>query len=247
MRVSVLTATYNRLQVTSSHIPNICSKLGKDVELLIWDNGSEDGSADWVYEFGSVDPRVTKVFLNETNTGMMAFNEMAKEASGKYILKIDDDMNPPENFANRLADIYEKIGEDRLMYLGWDMPWPKTPKAGGDTFATRSGNLPYDGGKGKVISYPEGNVYITFDPSKWLMNGACRLCLRDRFLETGGHPDGIIYGVDYHASVRAKEHGYWIGYFSPSDLVEHCGVNDTKDYRAFKDKELRKVKSPRHV
>ena len=244
--ISILILTYNRLKISREYIPAILSRAG-DAEILICDNGSTDGSADWAWEFGQANEQVSRVFLRDTNIGMEAVNTLAKEASGKYIIKIDDDILPPVNFANRLVDAYEKVNEEKLLFLGWDMPWVTIPVSGGSTFATRSGHLPYLNGGGKEFSLPEGNIHLSYDPSKWMVNGACRLSEREKFLEIGGHPEGILYGVDYHVSLGAKNAGYWIGYFSPKDLLEHCDKPDSVEYRKFKDYELRRAKAPRHV
>jgi GT2 family glycosyltransferase len=241
--------TYNRIELSSQYIPQICSKVGSiDHEILIWDNGSTDGSYDWIYQYGQANPFVYKTFGNETNLGMGAFNTLAKEARGKYIIKVDDDITVPKNFAARMVAAFEKVNEPKLLFLGWDFPWPKGPRAGGSTFATRSGMSQYAKLKGKVVSTgPNESVLINYFPNKWMINGVCRLSPRDKFLEIGGHPEGIIYGVDYHISKRAEKHGYWIGYFhNPTDLITHHGVQDTPEYRKFKDNELHKHKAPKH-
>ena len=90
-------------------------------------------------------------------------------------------------------------------------------------------------------------IVVNYYPINWMVNGVCRLSEKEKFLEIGGHPKGIIYGVDKHISMRAAEHGYWIGYLSTKDLAYHRGADDSPAYRAMKDVELRKVNSPRDV
>jgi GT2 family glycosyltransferase len=218
-----------------------------DVEMLIWDNRSEDKSYEWAVTLSNADPRVT-VMRGTSNIGMEAFNHLANEAQGQYIIKLDDDIEVPHKFAERLVSAYEYVNEDKLLFLAWDMPWPRGPKAAGDTFATRSGLKLYKHPQGKTVQInKKEQVLIHYDPCNWMANGACRLSPRDKFLEIGGHPEGIIYGVDKHASIRAAEHGYWIGYFSSPSMIYHRGVTDTPAYRAMKDKELERVDSPRDV
>jgi GT2 family glycosyltransferase len=248
-KVSLLVCTYNRLNYSSRYIPQLLEKAGQiDLEMLIWDNGSTDGSYDWASTFGQADCHVTKVFGHNTNIGMEAINYLAEAAKGQYLIKLDDDIDVPIGYAERLVSAYERAGEPRLLFLGWDMPWARKASSGGDTFATRSGLKLYKEPQGKTIVLNEKeSVLIHYHPDNWMVNGACRLSPRDKFLAIGGHPKGIIYGVDKHISLRAAEHGYWIGYLHSPDLIYHRGTNDDPGYRAMKDAELHRVNSPRDV
>jgi GT2 family glycosyltransferase len=241
--VSILILTYNRFSLTKRCVSALLEKIGPvSNEVLIWDNCSNDGTYDWLEEIGRADCRITEVFGSDENIGMQAINHLAKRAKGKYILKVDDDVEVPENFASRLVTAYEQAKEDKLLFLGWDMQW------GEKTFATRSGMKLYKGEMGKIIRVGRSDrIFVHYTPSFWMVNGVCRLSPRDKFLEIGGHPEGMIYGVDHHVSKRAENHGYWIGYFSSKDLVIHLGHSDTADYRKKKNKELKKHGSPLHV
>lgn len=243
-KVSILILTYNRVELSRSCIPGIVDFIGDiNAEVLIWDNGSTDGTYDWLEEYGRADCRVTKVFSANENLGMAAINPLAKEANGQYLLKIDDDIVPPPNFAELLVRAYEEVNNPKLGFLGWDMEWGKV------TFATRSGMSLYKPPKGETVvleSLP-GRVLIHYRPSKFMVNGPCRLCKKDVFLEIGGHPKGMIYGVDHHVSIAAEKAGYFIGYLSGVPLLKHLGTADTKKYRQMKDMELRKNKSPLDV
>ena len=211
--------------------------------MFIWDNCSNDGTYDWLEEYAKSDPRITKVFGCDQNLGVEAINTMAEQATSKYILKVDDDVVVPASFVERLLRAYEAVGDNRLLFLGWDMAWHTK------TFATRSGMWLYSRQQGKIVDVPGGKVLITFDPEKWMVNGVCRLSTRDDFLKIGGHPKGIKYGVDSIVSKHAAKAGYWIGYYQSNDnsVILHCGNRDSMEYRAMKNKELHKTRSPLHV
>jgi len=240
-KLSILMLTYNRLETSSACIQHILNNVGNiDFEFLVWDNGSTDGTYDWLEEYGRADCRITKVFGSEENLGMEAINKLAKEAKGKYLLKVDDDITVPEDFAQRLVDAYEKVNESKLLFLGWDMKWTNDK-----SFALRSGLHLYKGEEGKIINLGTESVLLNFTPSQWLINGACRLCERKKFMKMGGHPKGMKYGVDYQVSKVAEKHGYWIGFFNTEDLIIHNG-HDSKQMRNWKDKELKKHGAPKH-
>jgi GT2 family glycosyltransferase len=225
------------------YVPKIVDSIGPiRNEILIWDNRSTDGTFDWLSQYGRADCRVTEIFGSDKNIGMEAINRMAKVATGNYILKIDDDMEVPVDFAKRMVGAYEEVGEEKLMFLSWNMPWRD------NTFAARSGLALYKEPRGKTVNLKSSErVLINYTPSKWMANGACRLSPRKDFLKMGGHPKGVIYGVDHRVSIRAEERGYWIGYLDGPDLVHHRGGRDSEKYRKLKDRELKKHNCPRHV
>lgn len=241
--VSILILTYNRIQLSEAYIPKILDNIGDiNHEVLVWDNGSADGTYDWLCDYKLCDNRIVEVVGSETNIGMEAINNLASMAQGKYILKVDDDIEVPYSFAERLVQAYEHVDDPKLIFLGWDMCW------GQNTFATRSGRKLYKEPQGKTIDI--GNkeqVLIHFDAKRWMVNGVCRLSPKDKFLEIGGHPKGIIYGVDSAVSESAAKHGYYIGYLHAKELVKHCGFKDSHEYRRLKTRELKKANAPLHV
>lgn len=242
-KVSILILTYNRLELSKKCIPMILNNIGNiDNEVLIWDNGSTDGTYDWLEEYGRADCRITEVIGYHKNIGMEAINRLANMAKGQYILKIDSDVFPPPNFAERLVNAYEEVNEEKLIFLGWDMEW------GLKTFATRSGMHLYKGSEGKIVTLKsKERVLIHFTPSKFMVHGALRLSRKAAFLDIGGHPKGLIYGADHPTSIRAAKKGYWIGFLSSTDLLLHLGGEDSEAVRKMKDAELVKHGAPKDV
>lgn len=245
MKLSVLVLTFNRKKLVSQLVPDIINKVGvDDVEFMFWDNNSTDGTFDWIESFKLTINKPIRVFPSEKNYGIEATNFLAKEAVGSYVLKVDSDLELPRNYGKKLIEAYEEAKQhvdDKLLFLSYDMQW------GTKTFATRSGMSLYKPPTGKIIQYKDSKILIHFKPSKWLVNGACRLSERGRFLEYGQHPVSIKYGVDYKVSKKAEKNGFYIGYYSDGNPVIHKGTNDTKSYRKFKDEELSKHGCPKDV
>ena len=51
-KLSILMLTYNRLETSSACIQHILNNVGNiDFEFLVWDNGSTDGTYDWLEEY----------------------------------------------------------------------------------------------------------------------------------------------------------------------------------------------------
>ena len=242
--VSILILTHNRINLAHRCIPALLSKIGNvKNEVLIWDNCSVDGMYDWLEEYGRADCRITKVFGANKNIGMEAINFLAEESHGKYLIKVDDDLELPDRFGERMVAAYEEVNENKLAFLSWDMKW------GEKTFSTRSGMSLYKNNKGKIIrlSSSRDRVLINYDPSSWLVNGACRLSPREVFFSIGGHPKGLIYGIDHTVSCMAASKGYWGGYINSEDLIIHLGIHDTDEFRKFKNIELKRSKGLRDI
>lgn len=236
VKVSILILTYNRLRFSSKYIPGVIDSIGDiSSEVLIWDNGSNDGTYDWLYQYSQIDSRITRLFSNEKNLGMEALNYLAEEASGQYILKVDDDLIVPKRFAQRLVEAYEFLSEPKLAYLAYDIKW------GSATYATRGGMGLYQQGLGKAVNLKAGDrVLINYHPETFTLCSMCRLSLKKTFFDLGRHPKGIVYGVDRPVSVAVAKAGMWNGFLTGGDLIVHMGHKDEPQYRAMKDQLLRK-------
>lgn len=237
-KVSVLILTYNRLNLSSKYIPGVIKNIGDiDAEVLIWDNCSNDGTYDWLYNYAQTEPKITKLFSCDQNIGMEALNHLANEASGHYIIKVDDDLIVPSSFAQRLVFAYETLSEPKLAYLAYDIKW------GSSTYATRGGMGLYQKDAGKVVELKCGErILVTYHPDRFTLCSMCRLSLRQTFFDLGGHPKGVVYGIDQPVSQSVARAGMWNGFLNSRDLVLHMGCADTPNYRRMKDQALGKLR-----
>ena len=87
--VSVIMATYNHELFVAEAINSVLSQDGVNIEFLISDDGSADGTKEIVSSFR--DPRI-KFFLNKINRGACTvINELICHSKGKYIALINSD------------------------------------------------------------------------------------------------------------------------------------------------------------
>lgn len=95
LTVSVYTLTRDRLEFTKHSFASLREKAGAPYEHLVIDNGSEDGTQDWLRsEYGNI-PGVTLIF-NDTNRGIsvgsnQALDWIAARGGRDYIIKMDND------------------------------------------------------------------------------------------------------------------------------------------------------------
>lgn len=244
MKVSLLILTYNRKHIVQKYIPQIVARNTEpDSEILIWDNGSTDGTQEWLHEYAlSFPPGKIILCRSNKNYGMEAINFLAQMARGHYIIKLDCDMHVPENFVQDLIKSYEIVDDNMILFHGYDMSWLDE-----NTFATRNGFVPFDPPNGRIEKVHRGLVLVSHYPSKFMVNGACRLSVRKDFLQYGKHPKGAKYGIDYAVNVQAEEAGFYVSFYNNNTPVIHCNEKDDPEYRKFKDKELEKYAGPKDV
>lgn len=90
-QVSILLTCYNHLPYLEECVRGIWSQTFTDYEVIALDDGSTDGTREWLMESVGNDPRVKLVF-NENNLGTYAtLNVGLKNATGEFIAVLNDD------------------------------------------------------------------------------------------------------------------------------------------------------------
>ena len=102
-RVSVLLPTFNALATLPRAVASLRAQTFRDWELLVVDDGSTDGSADWLRTEAAREPRL-KV-ISQPHAGIVpALNGGLAEARGEFVARMDaDDESLPERLAEQVA------------------------------------------------------------------------------------------------------------------------------------------------
>lgn len=86
--VSIILPTYNRANLVGNAIGSVIAQAYINWELIVWDDGSEDGTKEVVRSFN--DSRIR--FYSDTNHGKSyALNQAIKRTKADYIAFLDDD------------------------------------------------------------------------------------------------------------------------------------------------------------
>ena len=103
MKLSIITLTYNKLEYTKKFIESLF-KYTKDFELIIVDNGSTDGTREYLKSVPDI-----KLILNEKNLGFSKGNNQGIEiAEGEYIGFLNNDILLYPNWFEKVEEVFKK-------------------------------------------------------------------------------------------------------------------------------------------
>lgn len=86
--VSIILPTYDRLEYLQRSIGSVLSQTFQDWELIIWDDGSSDGTNDYCRSLG--DERI-RYYWHENRGVSFARNQAIEKSTGKYLAFLDSD------------------------------------------------------------------------------------------------------------------------------------------------------------
>jgi glycosyltransferase involved in cell wall biosynthesis len=100
--------TWNRLEYTRLTLSRLLSDPAEEFRLWIWDNGSTDGTRD--YLSGLEDPRIEEVILNDENVGqIIPVNAIWSKSEADLLGKIDNDCLLTPGWTRTLAAAHRDI------------------------------------------------------------------------------------------------------------------------------------------
>lgn len=208
--ISIIILTFNSMKYIKSCLDSVFSQDFSDFELILVDNGSEDGTLSFIKE------NYSQVILieNKKNLGACkARNQGIEIAKGEWILTLDCDIVLENNFLSfavrKIKNLHEDVGIIQSNILMMDR---KTIYSNG-IFLSSMKRF-YDIGKGQKYSGK-------FDNSKYIF-GACAAAAfyRKKMLEvikeeTGYFDERFFFLVeDVDLSWRAKKKGWHTVFFS---------------------------------
>lgn len=224
--VTVIIVNHNGLRLLKGCLDSLRGQSFKDFEVILVDNGSEDGSVEFVKEKY---PDVG-IIVNESNLGFGAGNnEGIKEAKGKYIALLNNDASAHKDWLGELVKAAEEAPQ------GFGMWASKILSADSPDIIDTAGHLIYpDGlnigrGKGEKDAGQYDVKEEVFFPS------GCAALYSRGMLDMVGFfdPDFFAYGDDTELGLRARLSG-WRCLYVPASVVYHKGSATAGRYSPFK-------------
>lgn len=113
--VSVVIPTRDRRDLLAAALASVLEQTGVEVEVLVVDDGSSDGTAEMVT--GLQDPRIRLIRRDSPAGVSAARNRGIAEASGRWVALLDDDdLWAPQKLARQLEAVED--GDRRWAYAG---------------------------------------------------------------------------------------------------------------------------------
>lgn len=113
MRFTVTIPTYNRKELISRTLKSLDDQTFKDFEVVIIDDGSTDGTEEYIAEYMESSNMDIRYFRQNNGGKHMALNHAIEKAEGDFFLILDsDDWLLPEGL-EVLSENWEKIPKDQ--------------------------------------------------------------------------------------------------------------------------------------
>jgi glycosyltransferase involved in cell wall biosynthesis len=113
-KVSIAIITYNQEAFIRETLDGAIKQSYKNLEIVVSDDGSSDGTVDIILEYANQYPRIFKILLSEKNTGISEnFNRAFHACTGKYIAWLGgDDIFYPDKIALQVAAMEKDLSVD---------------------------------------------------------------------------------------------------------------------------------------
>lgn len=114
-KVSVIVPCYNQEDFVEDTLESIRRQSYKNIECIIINDGSSDGSLNRIIQFCSKDSRFS--YIDKNNEGVaVARNTGISHSSGKYILPVDADDIIAEDYIKECVTVLESHPEIKVVY-----------------------------------------------------------------------------------------------------------------------------------
>jgi GT2 family glycosyltransferase len=223
VRASVIIVSYNNRKHLEHGLPGIVASLGEKDELILVDNASSDGGADWVRQaFPSV-----RVVVSETNLGFGGANNLGVGyAGGEFVVFINPDTAVDPAWLDALVHVLQADSNIHLVTSRiLLMSDPSTINTCGNDVHI----------SGITLCRGMGQPAEEFDLPGLVgaVSGAAFAMRRLLFLELGGFDaDFFLYMEDTDIFLRARLAGMRSA-FVPASIIQHAYELRFGPYKTF--------------
>ena len=219
MQISLITACYNSAATIRTAIESVLSQKGVDIEYIVVDGGSKDGTVDIIKEYSTRSTRSTRLtfkWLSEKDRGMYdAINKGIKMATGDVvgILNADDMLESPDTLAH-VAECFDC--EDDIDALYADIRFVKGDLNTTCRYYSAKHWKPWMFQWGKMPPHP--SVYIR----------------RELFDKLGLYKLGYDIAADYELLIRyMRKAGIKTRYLNECVVRMRMGGKSTRGWQSF--------------
>jgi GT2 family glycosyltransferase len=224
---------WNRLDLLRACVDSLAAQTFQDFELIVVDNGSDDGSPAFVQDLAMRFPRPVRLIQNQENKGFCAANNQGfAESQADYIALLNNDAEADPRWLQAMFDairVKPDVGESDVgmvasKILVWEDP----------RIIDKCGHLIYPDGqnRGRGTGQIDKGQFDRQTEALW-PDGCAALYRRAMLDEVGGFDEEFFaYADDAELGLRARIAG-WTCLYAPGAVVKHhrgatLGLNSAK-------------------
>ena len=130
MKVSFICASYNYKDYIAEAIESVIAQDNPDWELIVFDDGSTDGSCKIIEQYAKKDSRIKlHIHANNQNKGLITtLRVAAKVANGEWLAFIESDDILKSNYLSQKLDALQKFPDTDLIFSGVEILGTETLK-----------------------------------------------------------------------------------------------------------------------
>jgi GT2 family glycosyltransferase len=193
--IAILVLTHNRVHLLQKCVENVLLRTSEHTrEIVIWDNGSTDGTPEYLATIE--DPRF-KVIRSEANVGHNGYARGFRQTTSPYLVEMDDDMvDAPHHWDATMLDAFKRLPD--VGFLAADLV---------DDPHDEASRYRYEYRVHEYQPYTENGVNLLTGPA----GGGCAMTTREISDAVGGWEErpGEIFWVEDGAYINAIQQ---IGY-----------------------------------
>lgn len=231
--VDIITTTYRNAEKLKICTKTVIERTKYvDYNWYIWANDPNDEMRQTIHDSMFVDDimftnRITPIY-NDNNDGSFSSNnnEAAAEGDSKYILFLNDDIEPlNDTWLLSMKSILDK--DPKVGAVGALLVYPdkKHVQHCGVMFSHRTNNLPFH----ILYKQPLNKIggYISVPRKYQAVTAACMLVRREDFENLGGFSEDFFYGFEDVALCLDMQHalGKICVYTPQAQLIHHEGIS----------------------
>lgn len=224
--VSIIIVNHNGIEFVDTCLRSVLASRYNNFEVVFVDNGSNDGSLEYVRKVFGSESRLKFVENHKSLGPAVGRNRGAKVANGKYLIFLDNDTQAKEDWILRLVEALEKdgsIGAAQAKLLRMD-----------SNFYDCAGDCL--GPLGFLIERSRGQIdngQLDFVADILSAKSAASMIKRELFEKIGGFDeDYYMYLEETDLSWRVWLSGYRV-VFVPSAVVYHAFNTPKKDFKKY--------------
>jgi GT2 family glycosyltransferase len=220
--VTVVVVNWNRRDLLRACLGSLARQTHASFEVVVVDNGSDDGSADLVRELVSTYPVPLRLIANSTNRGFCAANNQGFAASrSELVALLNNDAEAEPGWLQNLESVirlYDDVGMAASKILVWEDP--ARPSSG--KIIDKCGHLIYPDGqnRGRGSGQIDRGQFDRVEEVLW--PDGCAAMYRRAMLEDVGDFDEefFAYADDAELGLRGRIAG-WRCFYAPQAVVRH--------------------------